>query len=125
MKKAHIWGAFHNELQLYYYNGEHIYDTPNRVRDYARLNEPVMEGPLWQFINQLTAFHVSEEHDPDGKYAEARERCGKYDEQKMRQAILDILKVVEKPMLETAEKVQSYVTIAVLEKVREWVDNPS
>lgn len=125
VKKEHIWSAFHQEIQFYYYNNEHIFDTPDRERDYARISEPVMDSPLHQFINQKMAFSVSPECDPAGKYAEHRERYGEYDVLKMRKAIIDILDIVETPMRKTAERYQAYATVAVLEKVHEWLDSPA
>ena len=50
-----LWRDFHQEIQYYYYNGEHIYDTPNRERDYARIGEPVMKSPLSRFTHLTMA----------------------------------------------------------------------
>jgi hypothetical protein len=110
-----LWFDFHQEIQYYYYNGEHIYNTPNRERDYARISEPMMESPLDQFLTQKSAFSMPEE----------RARYGEYDEQKMKASITAILDVVEETMLETAKTVGDDVTPKVLAKVKKWVKNPS
>lgn len=104
-----LWRAFHQEIQFYYYNGEHIYDTPNRERDYER-----MDPFLMQFIDMMMAEGMG------GQYAGVF-----YDEQKMKAAIIGILDMVEWTMRETAAKVGDKTTIKVLAKVRKWAKQPA